>query len=301
MNLAKHKTLVIFGTLLLVGCVAFGYLFFSAWSGYLAADAKYTKQLAERKRLKSLPLYPEPANLRIVEEQKKTAARMAEELFEKVRPTAFPLEKTTPDQFQQKLNATVQRLAAKAAEQGVKLGLNEKTSNFYLGFDEYKTAVPSPAAATALGRQLKCIELAVETLIDKKVDAIVKITRERLPEEAVAGATPTPAPVRGAGKGKTEEPAQPLVSKYPFRVAFVAEQKVFQNALNDLSKNDRQFFIIVPESLKNQSDKSPKRNDPNAKRNDIAQGQTLRYVLGAEKLAVTLRFDTVVFADKLPQ
>jgi len=153
---------------------------------------------------------------------------------------------------------------------------------------------------------LKCIELAVDTLIEKKVSSIGEITRPHLAEEFDPRfSLETPLPKPALGKGATPE----LVSKYPFEIQIIAEQKSFQAVLNELSKNEKQFLIVRPLTIHNQSEKAPKKNDPNADRtNEIASSagaagkqEKMRYILGAEKLNVTLHFDSVVFAGNLPK
>lgn len=309
MNLGQNKLFIGLGAALAIGCAGLGWMVYDSYSAYDAATTTYTEQESKLKALQSLPLYPEPANLKILEEQKKTAAESAVALHQKLVPMAFPLEPLTPEQFQDQLNATVKSLTEKAAKMGV--ALSDKQ---YLGFTEYRTATPKPEAAAALGRQLKCIELAVSTLIDKKVAAIEKISRTPLPEEQDASkAQPAAAP---AQKGRPAAPAKPeLLSKYPFEIQFVTEQRAFQAALNDLSKSTAQFFIIRPLLIKNQLDKPPKKVDPAADKaaataaaaaattgsSQSASSEKMKYVLGAEKLIVNLRFDSVVFASNLPK
>ena len=129
-----------------------------------------------------------------------------------------------------------------------------------------------------------------------------------MPEELdakLAVATPTPKPKWGGGKFAEH------LSDYPFEIQFTTDQRAFQSVLNELSKNTRQFFIIHPVAIKNQSEKAPKKIDPASARAATARpgagdaakpgAEKLRYVLGAEKLNVTLSFDSVVFASNLPK
>lgn len=310
MNLGQNKFFIGFGAVLLLGGIILGILLIQAVSAYNDADTKYTDQVAQLQRLQNLPLYPEPANLKIVEEQKQTAHEMAIALYQQLVPMAFPLEPMTPEQFQDKLNAAVKSTVEKAANAGVDL-----SDKLYLGFAEYRTTTPKPEAAAALGRQLKCITLVVENMIERKVGTIEKITRTPLPEEQdTKPAASAPKPRPGAGKSAAQE----LLSVYPFEIQFTAEQKAFQSVLNELSRNTTQFFIIHPVAIKNQSEKAPKKVDPvaaaEAAKSAAAAAATaapegpaapkaekLRYVLGAEKLNVTLRFDSVVFASNLPK
>ncbi|MCX6967124.1 MAG: Amuc_1100 family pilus-like protein [Verrucomicrobia bacterium] len=309
LNLGKNKFYVGLGAVLLLGCLILGGLLFQASSEFGEAEQKYNAQVAELNRLQKLDLYPEVQNQKILEDQMAAAKQAAVSLHRQLVPMAFALEPMTPEQFQDKLNAAVKNLGEKAANAGVNL-----SDKLYLGFSEYRTATPKPEAAAALGRQLKCIELAVDTMIERKIASVEKITRTLLPEEQDAkAAAPTPKPKQAGGK----QPATELLAAYPFEIQFSAEQRAFQSVLNELSKNTQQFFIITPVAIKNQSEKGPKKIAPaaaaeiaksaaeaaKAAPGDVAAPKTekLRYVLGAEKLNVTLRLDAVVFASNLPK
>ena len=300
MNLGQNKFYVGLGAVLLLGCLSLGFLLYQSSSDFNDAEQKYNGYVVELDRLQKLDLYPEAKNQKILEQQMTSAQEAAVTLHRKLVPMSFALEPMTPEQFQDKLNEAVKNSAEKAASAG--LSLSDK---LYLGFAEYRTATPRPEAAAALGRQLKCIALAVDTMIEKKVASIDKITRTPLPEEQDAkpvAATPAPRQARG-------KPMPTLFSTYPFEIQFSAEQKAFQLVLNELSKNEQQFFIIHHLTIRNQSEKSPKKIDPNAGNDaaakpaagSAAKAEALRYVLGSEKLDVTLRLDSVVFANNLPK
>ena len=291
MNLGQNKFYVGLGAVLLVGSLTFGFLLYQASSDFSDAEQKLTSQVAELDRLQKLDLYPEAKNQKVLEDQMASAQDEAVALHQQLVPMAFPLEPITPEQFQDKLNEAVKSLTAKAADAGIDL-----SDKLYLGFSEYRTATPSPEAAAALGRQLKCIVFAVDAMLDRKVASITKITRTPLPEEQAAARAPSPPPKPGSAK-----PAAPLFSSYPFEIEFTAEQRAFQFVMNDLSKSAKQFFILRPVTIKNQSEKAPKKIGPTAAADAAAKPEKMRYVLGAEKLNVTLRIDSVVFASNLPK
>ena len=306
MNLGQNKFFIALGATVLIGGLALGYLVYQSSSDFDDATTRYNEQVQELNRLQRLDLYPEEANLKMLEEQKKIAHETAISLHQQLMPMAFPLEPMTPEQFQDKLNASAKALADKAAAAGVNL-----PDKLYLGFAEYRTVTPIPEAAAALGRQLKCIEMVIDAMIEKKVASIEKISRTPLPEEiAAAKADVQGQKAKGPKGGKPGNPVPELISKFPFEVQFIAEQKSFQAVLNEVSKDARQFFIIRPLVIKNQNEKAPKKVDPADKANDPAAAapdkngaasKQLRYVLGAEKLNVTLRFDAVVFSGNLPK
>lgn len=298
MNLAQNKFLVGLGAAFGVGAIALGWMVFQSYSAYDDSSTQYANLKGELEQLQRLPLYPKKENLKILEEQKKVASESVVALHQKLVPMAFPLDPLTPGQFQDRLSDTSKRLVEKAAANGVAL-----SDKLYLGFEQYKTATPKPEAAAALGRQLKCIELAVETLIDCKVASINKITRTPLPEEGDAPkATPSPTP-----RGTKPAPAKPaLLTKYPFKIEIAADQKAFQASLDDLSANTKQFFIIQPVTIKNSGEKAPKKIDPTEKAPAADPAATpkpekMKYVLGSEKVIVDLQFNSVVFASDLPK
>jgi hypothetical protein len=301
MNLGQNKFFTIFGAVLGIGCLGLGWMVYSSYSAYDEANTAFNEKKDQLNQLQTLPLYPESSNVKILKDQEKVAEDSVVALHEKLVPMAFPLDPLTPEQFQDQLNASVKSLGDKAAKAGVVFP--EKLN---LGFAEYRTSVPKPEAAAALGRQLKCIELVISTMIDQKVASIDAITRPQLPEEADAAKASQPNPNQ-KGKGKAAPSATPLVTKYPFSVKFTGEQQAFQDVINDLSKSTQQFYIIRNVKVENQVNKPPKRGDaakkatPTPTPGTQPQADKLKYVLGIEKLNVTLDFDSVVFASNLPK
>lgn len=308
MNLGQNKFFVGFGTVMLIATGVLGYFLFQASSDSSVADTLYQEQLTKLNSLQSLPLYPEEANLKVLEDQKKLAEEAVVQLHQKLLPMSFPLEPLTPEQFQDKLNASVKKLMEKAEAAGVKI-----TDKNYLGFAQYRSATPKPEAAAALGRQLKSIDFVVDTLIGKKVAVIGNITRVPLPEEpeSRSGAAPTPGKQNRAAK---PEPA--LLLKFPFEIQFVATQTAFQASLNDLSKNEKQFVILRPLAIRNTNEKAPKKGESLSKmaveiataektdsENPAASVKREKrlYALGDEKLNVTLRVTPVIFTSNLPK
>jgi len=296
---------------MLIACAILGYFLFQAASDFDASDTLYKDQVTKLQELQNLPLYPEAANLKILDDQNKAEQEAVTALHQQLIPMAFPLEPMTPEQFQDKLNAAVKGLVEKADAAGVTLG-----DRFYLGFEKYRTTTPEPKAASALGRQLKCIELAVGTLIESKIASISAIKRDPLPEEPDFARPATAATAPSApGRKAAAKPAVELLAKYPFEIQFVAEQTALRNALNALSRNAAQFFIIRPLSIKNENEKSPKKIDPTtdnssaakfdsegrAAKPEQAAAQQMRYAFGAEKVKVNLRISSTVFTSNLPK
>ena len=314
MNLAQNKFLIGFAAVMLVGGGSVGYLLQSSYSKYGELSERYEWLSSNLTRLESAPLYPESANLAKLDEKKRAAAAAVQSLHQQLVPLSFPLEAMTPEQFQDKLRVAVSATVEKSKTFGVKL-----PETFYLGFDNYRTQPPKADAASVLGRQLKAVELAVNTLIENKVDAIAAVTRKLLAEEDDLSKTAVATPVKSGLASKAKAIDTPLVAKFPFEIQFTAEQTRFRSGLNALIKNDKQFFIVRPLLIKNENDKPlsraeanpPPKNQAGSSVNPGDPGATvpvatpedavLRYIVGTEKINVGLRVDMVVFAGSIPK
>lgn len=299
MNWGQNKFLIGFGVVMVLGCGALGGLLWQSTAQFSELSAQYDEQVNTLQQLQILPLYPEQGNLQKLKDQKQVVTDAGLALQKQLEPLMFPMEQITPEQFQDKLRATVSAVVEKAGGVGVKL-----PDKFYLGFNDYQSKPPRTEAAAVLYRQLKAVDLAVNTLIDNKVDAIATINRTPLPEEADAPKVPAGKP---AGKAKPV-----LLSKFPFEIQFSSEQAHFRRALNELARSEKQFFVIRPLSIKNTVEKPLLKTDPSASAapvdttatGDASQApkaQSRRYVVGMEKLNVTLRLEMVVFASSSPK
>ena len=299
------------------GLGALGYLLFQSYSQFSDLNAEYEKQASDLQGLQTQPLYPEPANLARLKEQREAATAAAQSLQEQLAPMTFPLQAITSEQFQDKLRASVSATVDKARGLGVAL-----PTKFYLGFDQYKSQPPKTEAASPLDRQLRAVELVINTMLENKVDSILKLDRPQLPEEGDA-VRPTVQPGgQSARPGlKADVAKRDLFTKFPFEVQFIADQNRFRRVVNQLSKDSKQFFVIRPLKIQNTREKGLSKTDPAASfykpvaapEPAVASGTTagaapaaapkverpdnMRYLVGTEKLNVTLRFDMVVFPE----
>jgi hypothetical protein len=286
MKTASNNILVGLGAVVLLGCGGLGYLISQASGEYSTLRSEYQTEVGKYNRLRGLSLYPDQANLKKLEEQEAVAERAAETLRKKLEPMSIPLEEITPEQFMDKLRASVSLLTQKAADARVKL-----PDKFYLGFDKYQSQPPTKTAAAPLWRQLKALELVVSTLIDSKVESLNSIQRTSLPEE----------------DGKPASAS--LVSKFPFEIEFTGDQGQFRKVLGDVVKNNKQFFITRSLSVKNPVDKpTPKASFDHGESPATEEGESsgkkeapLKYIVGTEKLTVSLRLEMVVVANSFPK
>lgn len=190
----------------------------------------------------------------------------------------------TPQQFQDELRVTVDDTVKKAAAANVAL-----PKDFYLGFSQYMNSPPTDRAAPYLARQLAVISGLVNHLIDYKVHSIDGLDRRLLPEEATSAAS----------NKRTET----LVDRYPFDIAFTAEQSRFRVAFNSLLSGD-QFLIVRSLGIQNTNQEGPAITQPADKTGAPDQpgdgkAKDLNVILGRELVRVTLRLEMIHFAEEL--
>jgi len=320
MNWAKNKFLAGLAAAMVVGCGALGYLLWSSASQYDEANNSFIKQAARLKQLQTQPLYPEQSNLDKVEQQRLDTVQAGAAFQLQLKPMAIALEPVSPEEFADKLRATVSDVVQKADAAKIKL-----PNKFYLGFNDYQGKLPSKEAAPVLYRQLKAVEIAAKTLIDNRVAAIADIQRDPLPEEITdkpAASAPQPASARnpaaaGNKPAATSNPAA-LFAAFPFQIQFTADQEPLQNVLNALSSNRAPFFVIRSLSIKNSGSKAITKDSvapppafatptpppvaatgtgSSAAPATSGSVESLHFILGTERLNVTMRIDMVVFAS----
>lgn len=250
----ENKFLAGFAGVTLVGVGALGFLTLQSKSRYDEALSNYEQESGELNRLQNLQPFPNPENVAKLDEQRKAQAEALKQLQESLSKIELPLEQVSPQQFQDKLRATVDTINQQANEAGVQRAA--ETAN--LGFDRYLSEPPRPEAAAALARQLRAIEIITGNLIKNRVAAINKIEREELPEERVNREEPDPSGKPGAKPSKT------LVSGSVVQIAYLADQRSALNVLNEIVDSKDQFFIPRLVSFKNEKDVGPARNDPAA-------------------------------------
>ena len=309
----ENKFLTGFFSALLIGVGVLGYLLYSAMGENAEVHDKYTTQATELHRLQTLTPYPNEANLKKLRDQKQSVGEATAAVQKTVSARVLPQQEMTPTQFQDKLRASVSAIGAKAKANNTNL-----PDKFYMGFDAYQNALPPERAATPLGHQLQAIELALNLLLDAKIDSLNALRRTPLPEEGGTGTTGgTTTPGAGAGnrggerrgQGGGQNAERPLVSKIPFEIEFTADQVRFRRFVNDLAGSKQQFYILRTLTIKNQNPAPPPKVDPNAAPaanpdSGAAPGASpaanvpgaLKFVVGTEKLDVAMRIDIVDFA-----
>lgn len=305
MNLAQNKFLVGFGVVMLISCGGLGYYVTEQKSRYDTASANYQKISTDYIALQNAPLFPDAANLEKLKARQVDVETAAKELENNLQPLTIPLEEVAPDHFQDILRKSVDAIVSKAKEKGVTL-----PDKFYLGFDQYQAQPPKSEAAAPLLRQLRAIELAVHILLDQSIAGVQNLTRDPLPQE---GEVKPVAPVPAGKAAPAAKPQDALYTRFPFQIEFSANQKSFKDALNAISGNPKQFFIVRTLVVKNEKPAPLAKDAPTVmpalpvngaqkhanalfEQNPQPTAPSLQYVLGAEKIDVKLTLEMVVFA-----
>jgi hypothetical protein len=250
----ENKFLAGFAGATLVCAGALAFLVFQAKGQYQQAQATYEEQSNELNRLQTLQPFPNAENVKKLDEQRKAHAQAIVQLQQSLAKMELPLENVSPQQFQDRLRATVDTINQNANQNGVK-----RAEAFNLGFDRYLSEPPRPEAAGPLARQLKAIEILVSQLIRDRVVELTELKREELPEEKVAAAAAETPPAKGAKPAGKGDPRAGLVASSTVEVSFLAEQPSFAQSLNSLISAKEQFFVPRLIKVVNEKPEGPSR------------------------------------------
>jgi uncharacterized membrane protein YgcG len=305
-----NKFLTGFIAVMVIGVGVLGYFAYTAWSNYNDVTDTYLEQANALQQLQTRVPYPDDTNLAKYKSEENDYVDSTHDLATNLAAMALPVEELSPSAFQDRLRETVATVLADAAKANVKL-----PDHFYMDFDKYQTSPPSQDAASALGRQLAALKLAVEIAINEHVDEITSLQRTPLAQEgggeAAAGGGGGNRFGGGFGGGGNRfgrgggGPAGggALVEKFPFDLKFTASQPVFQKVLNDFAASNQQFFITRTLLVENTNPKpvakdtstpAPAATGADTSGTDSTTGH-LTFLVGTEKINVAMRIDIVAF------
>lgn len=285
----------------LAAAAALGYLISQSVSAYSTSCESYTAAIDKLHKLQNKVPFPSEANQKALQAGLDSYSARIQAFQSQLAKMKIPLdEKITPQQFQDGLRAAVNDIRAKAEAGGVGL-----PANFYFGFDQYQTQVPSELAAPALFRQFRVIQSIITRLVDFKVASVDAVVRPPLPEEL---GTKQP---EGSKKSDAQEP---VLKKLPFDLAFTAEQGKFRVAFNSLLGSD-QFLIVRSVGIQNTNPQAPSKNagsgasqnanNPFSPSADGSHGgpdkKSLQVILGRELVKAVLSLDMLDFAEPAAQ
>src|SRR5438132_5118221 len=265
---------------------------------YEDAMAKYRESAAEQTRLESGNPYPSAANVAkmktYLDNYKATLDKLKAELKTRML-TEAPL---APNEFQTRLRRAIIHTAENARNNRVKL-----PANFFLGFDEFVSSLPSPEEAPALGQELSQVQLLLNTIIEARVDAITAFHRVSHPGTATKT---SPAPAATPRTPSKPSPGPKLIEQRTVEFAISASPAAGRRVINQISADNEQFFIIRAIYIKNQKDKGPPRENagptapiPPPNPTGAAPAATpagpLNFIVGNEHIDLSARVELVNF------
>ena len=147
-----------------------------------------------------------------------------------------PASTATPQTFQDDLRKAVDEISSSALKNSVTL-----PEEFYLGFDEFRTRLPSKEETPALYREFKVLKSLVHQLIALKVVSINSLNR--------------------LASNPIKSDNQSPISKRRFDLSFTGEQKDIISGFNTISRFTP-FLVIRSASFANSSPLPPQKSTP---------------------------------------
>jgi hypothetical protein len=266
---------------------------FRARSGFTEASAQFNEAATERNRLEHLNPFPNEGNFRKTQAALNDYGATLTKLKEELRAQVLPVEPIAPNEFQSRLRRAIVNTTERARANRVKL-----PENFHLGFDEFRTTLPTTVAAPLLGQELAQVELLLGILIDARVDAIAIVKRILPPEthstdSGQAPAATSPAARKPAGAANA---APAVFERAIVDLTFTASPSATRKVLNQIASAERQFFIVRTLYVRNQQLKGPDREQTAATAaTTTPPTSAIKFIVGNEHVEITARIEMVRF------
>lgn len=268
------------------------FLIYHSWARYSEALESHQRQSASLAQLKGMVPYPDAENLAKFKEQQELLLKNISGLKSELLAMQVPVESLKPEEFQDRLRASVSAIVAKADAQ--KIAIADKPK-FYLGFGQFQVAPPKAEETGSLAVQLKAIERLMELLIESRVEELSELKIGHLENK------PQSKPVIPGAKAV---PVQSALVKSEFEVGFLCDPAAMRRVVNAISGVKEQLLVIRDVRVENTSDKGPSRAEqfPSAAPNTGGSGDTesasMKFIVGTEKLKVWLKIELVQFAKE---
>jgi hypothetical protein len=265
---------IAFGVTLLLAL----WFFFSAKSDWNEAASRFRNTATELNRLERLAPYPSADNLRKMkahaEDYSATLAKLKDELKSRAEAPAPPM---APNEFQSRLRLALNAVTDKARANKIRL-----PDKFYLGFDDYVSALPIESAAPSLGRELTHIEWLVNSLLDARVDALTAFRRAPLAEENNSSAAGAP---------------NKLFQRDVVEATFLSTPGAARKVINQIAAATQPFCIIRLLHVRNENDKGPPRDvaAETSTATKTTSASALNFIVGNEKIETTATIEIVRF------
>jgi hypothetical protein len=273
--------LVLFCAVLLVGG---GFAIFSE-AGRLAEEQSASElKNTELQQLQGHKPFPSKANVEATTSEAEEARAMLGKIADSF---AVEIPAATPQTFQDELTKLVKDIAEKAVARNVLL-----PENFYLGFEQYETQLPSAKAAPPLARQLRTIHAVVAALLQSNIKSLGPVTRTPILAETKEG-----EPERTGSEAKQKETSAQGLEIAPFDISFNSDQSAFRLAFNRILELEPPVFVRLV-AIENSAPMPPSKTaDPAAAQPQAGTNATttgIRPVVGRETVDVDLKMASVV-------
>ena len=279
---------------------------FSAKSDWDDASTRFNQTAAELNRLERLAPYPSAENVRKMKAYGEDYATALAKLKDELKMRGGPVAPMAPNEFQSQLRVAMTAVSEKARANKVKL-----PDNFYLGFDEFASALPKTEAAPLLGQELAQVEWLMNLFIDARIDSLTSFRRAPLADEhGASSALPTPKPGAGRTPGAAPTTGPKLIERNVVEATFVSTPAAARKVLNQIAGANQQFFIIRLLHVRNEKEKGPPReiaadanavnppaapaNSPTAKPSPTP-GAALNFIVGNERIETSAKIEIVRF------
>jgi hypothetical protein len=251
---------------------------FSTKNDWNEGSSRFRNAESELNRLERLAPYPSADNLRKMkvhaEDYSTALANLKDELKRRATAPAPPM---APNEFQSRLRMVLNAVTDKARANKVKL-----PDKFYLGFDDYISALPIESAAPLLGQELAQIEWVLNSLLDARVDALTAFRRAPLSEENNSSATGAPNQV---------------LQRNVLEATFSSTPGAARTVINQIARANQPFCIIRLLHIRNENDKGPPRDlaGETSPASKATTPSTLNFIVGNEKIETTATIEIVRF------
>ena len=299
----RSTFLILPGTICTLGIVWF---LFKAKADWNDALTRFTQTTAELNRLERLAPYPSGENLRQMKADAADYEAAVTKLKDELGMRVLPLPRLAPNEFQSRLRVAMTAFAERARAIGVKL-----PDRFYLGFDEFVSALPNDVAAPLLGQELAQVEWILNALLEARVDSLISFRRALLSEEhGTSAIVPKPIPT-GPEPGGTAPSASKLLERNVVEATFVSTPAAARKVLNQIAGANEQFFIVRLLHVRNEQDKGPLREvtaggagnaraatspvPARAPGTKSLTGPALNFIVGNERVETSVKIEIVRF------
>lgn len=313
-----------FWSLVAIGAVvaAVGGAIFWRWTvGHtLAVEQELAGTRSQIARLKSRMVFPSKENVELFN---KTNARLQEYLApaeERMRQGQIPLENVGPLEFKRRLRLAIDTLTREAQR-----GVGQETKlpeGFTFGFSQYvAAAIPAPETIPVLMQEVAAVQEIVRMLYEANVEEIVAVRRwpvENFVAKPAAeeGGAPKGGKAAAAAKGAPAPPAPTAAAvgdllagvdanpewlayrSVPMEFTFVTDAEKLRKFMNKIldPAATKPFYVIRAMRVVNRRDAPPTLDTLKEQAaTAAASGQSLgmNFILGTERIAVTMRIDYV--------